>query len=60
MLSQLKSFHTRFYTQDEPAYYQLLGIFLPQNSDLNKQLKKFFPQGKFEYTEIGLFTAGIP
>ena len=59
MLSQLKSSHTRFYTQDEPAYYQLLGIFLTQNPDLNKQLKKFFPKGKLEYTDIGLFTKDI-
>lgn len=59
MLSQLKSSHTRFYTRDEPAYYQLLGIFLPQNPDLNKQLKQFLPKGKFEYTDIGLFTKDI-
>ncbi|MBW4562926.1 MAG: S41 family peptidase [Mojavia pulchra JT2-VF2] len=59
MLSQLKSSHTRFYTQDEPAYYQLLGIFQPRNPDLNKQLKQFFPKGKIEYTDIGLFTKDI-
>ncbi|MBD2730297.1 S41 family peptidase [Nostoc sp. FACHB-892] len=59
MLSQLKSSHTRFYTQDEPAYYQLLGIFLPQSPDLNKQLKQFLPKGKLEYTDIGLFTKDI-
>ncbi|MCC5650308.1 S41 family peptidase [Nostoc sp. XA013] len=59
MLSQIKSSHTRFYTQDEPAYYQLLGIFLPQSPDLNKQLKQFFPKGKLEYTDIGLFTKDI-
>jgi carboxyl-terminal processing protease len=59
MLSQLKSSHTRFYTQDEPGYYQLLGIFLPRSPDLKKQLKQFFPQGKIEYTDIGLFTKDI-
>ena len=59
MLSQLQSSHTRFYTQDEPAYYQLLGIFLPHSPDLKKQLKQFFPQGKVEYTDIGLFTKDI-
>ncbi|MBD2446338.1 S41 family peptidase [Nostoc sp. FACHB-152] len=59
MLSQLKSSHTRFYTQDEPAYYQLLGIFLPRSSELQKQLKQFFPKGKVEYTGIGLFTKDI-
>jgi carboxyl-terminal processing protease len=59
MLSQLKSSHTRFYTPDEPAYYQLLGIFLPRSPDLKKQLKQFFPKGKVEYTDIGLFTKNI-
>lgn len=59
MLSQLKSSHTRFYTQDEPAYYQLLGIFLPHSPDFKKQLKQFLPKGKVEYTGIGLFTKDI-
>ncbi|MBW4687834.1 MAG: S41 family peptidase [Komarekiella atlantica HA4396-MV6] len=58
MLSQLRTSHTRFYTQDEPAYYQLLGIFLPNNPELQKQLKKFFPQG-IEYSGIGIFTKNI-
>ncbi|NDJ20675.1 PDZ domain-containing protein [Nostoc sp. B(2019)] len=59
MLSELRTSHTRFYTQDEPAYYQLLGIFLPNNPELQKQLKKFFPQGKIEYSGIGIFTKNI-
>lgn len=59
MLARLTSSHTRFYTQDEPAYYQLLGIFQPGSPDLNKQLKQFFPKGKVEYTDIGLFTKNI-
>ncbi|BAY89122.1 MULTISPECIES: S41 family peptidase [unclassified Tolypothrix] len=59
MLAQLKSSHTRFYTQDEPAYYQLLGIFLAHSPELKKQLKQFLPTGKVEYTDIGLFTKDI-
>ncbi|MBD2303686.1 S41 family peptidase [Nostoc sp. FACHB-87] len=59
MLAQLKSSHTRLYTQDEPAYYQLLGIFVPGSPELKKQLKQFFPKGKVEYTDIGLFTKDI-
>ncbi|WP_193194539.1 S41 family peptidase [Nostoc sp. MG11] len=59
MLSELRTSHTRFYTQDEPAYYQLLGIFLPNNLELQKQLKKFFPKGKIEYSGIGIFTKNI-
>ena len=59
MLSELQTSHTRFYTPDEPAYYQLLGIFQPRSQELQKQLKKFFPKGKIEYTGIGVFTKDI-
>ncbi|ABA20438.1 Peptidase S41 [Trichormus variabilis ATCC 29413] len=59
MLSELKTSHTRYYTQDDLAYYQLLGIFYGQGMELPKELKKFFPNGKFEYSGIGLFTKEI-
>lgn len=59
MLSQLNTSHTYFYTPDEPAYYQLLGIFYPRSTDLQKQLKKFFPTEKIEYSGIGIFTKDI-
>ncbi len=59
MLSELRASHTRFYTQNEPAYYQLLGIFQPRSEELQQQLKKFFPKGKIEYTGIGVFTKDI-
>jgi carboxyl-terminal processing protease len=59
MLSELKTSHTRFYTPDEPAYYQILGIFQPRNPDLQKQLRKFFPSGKIEYSGIGIFSKDI-
>lgn len=58
MLSELKTSHTHFYTQSEPAYYQLLGIFLP-NANLEKQLKQVLPQGKIHYPGIGIFTTEI-
>ena len=59
MLSQLRTSHTRYYTADEPAYYQILGIFAKRNPELQKQLKKFLPQGKIEYPGIGIFTKEI-
>ncbi len=59
MLSELKTSHTYFYTPNQPAYYQVLGIFQPRIPDLQNQLKKFFPNGKIEYSGIGIFTKDI-
>lgn len=59
MLAELKTSHTRYYTPLEPAYYQVLGIFAPRIPDLQQQLKKIFPQGKIEYSGIGIFTKNI-
>jgi carboxyl-terminal processing protease len=59
MLSQLRTSHTHFYTQNEPAYYQLLGIFLPRSNELKKQFQKLFPTGKVEYSGIGAATKDI-
>ena len=59
MLSELNTSHTHFYTPDEPAYYQLLGIFYPRSTDLKNQIKSFFPNGKIEYSDIGIFTKDI-
>jgi carboxyl-terminal processing protease len=59
MLSELRTSHTRFYTPEEPAYYQLMGIFQPRMADLPPAVKKLFPTGKFEYTDIGIFTKAI-
>ncbi|WP_019501938.1 S41 family peptidase [Pseudanabaena sp. PCC 6802] len=59
MLSELKTSHTRLYTPDEPAYYQVLGIFQPRIPDLRKQLQPFFPKGKIEYSDIGIFTHNL-
>ncbi|MEI2580262.1 S41 family peptidase [Scytonema sp. PRP1] len=59
MLSELRTSHTRFYIPNEPAYYQLLGIFQARNPEFQKQLKKFFPKGKIEYSGIGAITKDI-
>jgi carboxyl-terminal processing protease len=59
MLSELNTSHTHFYTHDEPAYYQLLGIFKPKNPESQKEFKKFFPKSKIEYSGIGAFTKNI-
>lgn len=59
MLSELQTSHTRFYLPNEPAYYQLLGIFQARNPEFQKQLKKFFPKGKIEYSGIGAITKDI-
>lgn len=58
MLSELKTSHTHFYTQNDPAYYQLLGIF-KSTPYLQRQLKEFFPEGRIEYSGIGAFTKDI-
>ncbi|HEY9833787.1 MAG TPA: S41 family peptidase [Stenomitos sp.] len=57
MLSELKTSHTHFYTQQEPAYYQLLGIF--NRGSFRQELEKIFPNGKLDYTGIGIFTKNI-
>jgi carboxyl-terminal processing protease len=56
MLAELRTSHTRFYTPDEPSYYQLLGIFRPRDRKSLNRLKPVLPKGKFEYTDIGIFT----
>lgn len=56
MLAELKTSHTRFYTQTEPAYYQLSGIF---KASIQDKLKPFLPNGKLEYTDIGIYTEEI-
>ena len=56
MLAELNTSHTHFYTQNEPAYYQIAGIF---RQYLLKDLKPFLPNGKLEYTGIGIYTEKI-
>ena len=56
MLAELNTSHTHLYTADEPAYYQLLGIFYPKSTDIQNQLKETFPDGKLTYSGIGIAT----
>ena len=56
MLSELNTSHTHFYSQNEPAYYQIAGIF---RQFLLKDLKPFLPNGKLEYVGIGIYTEEI-
>lgn len=56
MLSELQTSHTHFYTPADPAYYQLLGAFLRFVPDLQQQLDSFLPDGKPQYSGIGIFT----
>ncbi len=56
MLGTLKTSHTHFYTPDEPAYYQLLGIFYPRVSEFEARLAEPFPEGKIHYAGIGIVT----
>jgi len=53
MLSMLGASHTRYYTTDEPAYYQLADIF---SGALEEQgLRRLFPGGEVSYPGIGVF-----
>ena len=56
MLGELNTSHTHFYTANKPAYYQIAGIF---RQFLLKDLKPFLPEGKLEYTGIGIYTEEI-
>ncbi len=56
MLRELNTSHTHFYTQKEPAYYQIAAIF---RQWLLKDLKPFLPHGQLEYTGIGIYTEEI-
>ncbi|KAI9131744.1 S41 family peptidase [Acaryochloris sp. CCMEE 5410] len=59
MLDQLQTSHTHLFTVDEPAYYQVLGIFYPRIKELRTQLKSTFPEGKVQYEGIGIVTQAI-
>ena len=59
MLAELQTSHTCLYTPNEPAYYQLLGIFLPANDELRRELEDVLPGVKPQYSGIGIFTEEI-
>ncbi len=54
MLGTLNASHTRYYTRDEPAYYQLADIFAGALE--HRGLRRIFPDGEVAYPGIGIFT----
>lgn len=54
MLATLNASHTRYYTRDEPAYYQLADIF--SGALQRRGLGRAFPGGEVSYPGIGVFT----
>jgi carboxyl-terminal processing protease len=54
MLSQLQASHTRYYTPDEPEYYQLADIFA--GTLRRRGLDRAFPGGRISYPGIGVLT----
>ncbi len=53
MLAELGASHTRYYTPEDPAYYQLADIF---SYALRRSLDRVFPMGEVSYPGIGAFT----
>jgi len=56
MLDELNTSHTHFYTPEDPAYYQLLGIFFTLIPETRQRLEDYLPDGKPQYSGIGIFT----
>ena len=56
MLAKLGASHTRYYTPDDPAYYQLADIFAGALE--HRGLDRIFPRGDVSYPGIGVFTEG--
>jgi carboxyl-terminal processing protease len=54
MLSELRASHTRFYTPDEPEYYQLADIFV--GALRRRGLQRAFPDGRISYPGIGIIS----
>jgi len=54
MLSELGASHTRYYTPEDPAYYQLADIFVGALE--HRGLERVFPKGEVAYPGIGAFT----
>jgi len=53
MLGELGASHTEYYTPDEQAYYELLGIF---SGSLRTRLQHMFLNGEVSYVGIGAYT----
>ena len=54
MLSELRASHTRYYTPQEPEYYQLSGIFA--GALRRRGLERAFPGGRISYPGIGVLS----
>jgi len=54
MLSELQASHTRFYTPDEPEYYQLADIFA--GALRRRGMQSAFPDGRISYPGIGVLS----
>src|ERR1700745_4230359 len=54
MLAELGASHTRYYTPEETAYYQLADIFV--GALRHRGLERVFPSGEVTYPGIGVFT----
>jgi carboxyl-terminal processing protease len=54
MLSELHASHTRYYTSDEPEYYQLADIFA--GALRRRGLDRAFPGGRVSYPGIGVLS----
>ena len=54
MLMELGASHTRYYTPDDPAYYQLADIF--SYALRRRGLDRVFPGSEVTYPGIGVFT----
>ena len=59
MLDELSTSHTRLYTPDEPAYYHLLGVFLPVDPDLAAEIGAPLTEGRPLYVGIGIETETV-
>jgi carboxyl-terminal processing protease len=55
MLSELHASHTRYYTPDEPEFYQLADIFA--SSLRRRGLEQAFPGGRIGYPGIGILSS---
>src|SRR4051812_16739094 len=58
MLSELHASHTRYYTPDEPEYYQLADIFA--GALRRRGLERAFPGGRISYPGIGILSRTGP
>jgi len=53
MLGELGASHTEYYTPDDQAYYELLGIF---SGPLRTRLQQMYPDGEVSYVGIGAYS----